>query len=218
MGLDLPPPGGDSRKDGAARAGETPGLEGACSPGIANDHSYSWRYVSPGITDLLTEDLPADEKLGFMQLAIDRALICSTLVPSVGAVIVNEGKIVGSGNREFIPRGDGTSDIFYAEEVALKDAGEEARGAVLYTTLEPRFIHGQHPHSHFSDTSIVDLILQAGISTVVVGLVDRDPRTNGASIKYLAAQGVKVERVQSPEVERALCNLVGAGKFYFLGA
>ncbi|MEX2228270.1 MAG: deaminase, partial [Dehalococcoidia bacterium] len=69
----------------------------------------------------------------FMRLAIAearRALGRSSPNPAVGAVVVREGRVVGSGHTQ--PPGDA-----HAEVMALRDAGDAARGAIVYCTLEP---------------------------------------------------------------------------------
>ena len=75
----------------------------------------------------------------------------------------------------------------HAEAVALAEAGPGARGATLYTSLEPC--------AHRSDRgpACADLILQAGIARVVAALVDPDPRTCGLGIARLRSAGLAVE-------------------------
>src|SRR6186713_2247493 len=81
--------------------------------------------------------------------------------PIVGAVVVYEGEIVGEGWHE---RGGGP----HAEVAALADAGERARGATLYVTLEPCAHHGATP-------PCVDALLDAGVAGVVTGQIDPNP-------------------------------------------
>jgi len=95
--------------------------------------------------------------------------------PVVGAVVVREGQVVGEGWHE---RKGGP----HAEVVALEAAGEAARGATLYVTLEPCDHHGTTP-------PCVDAILAAGIAKVVVGA--KDPTRDG--IRKLREAGVDVE-------------------------
>lgn len=100
--------------------------------------------------------------------------------PRVGAVVVStDGDVVGEGWHE----GPGTP---HAEVVALDLAGERARGATVYVTLEPCNHHGRTP-------PCVDALIAAGVSTVVAGMIDPDPRTNGAGVERLRAAGVQVE-------------------------
>jgi diaminohydroxyphosphoribosylaminopyrimidine deaminase/5-amino-6-(5-phosphoribosylamino)uracil reductase len=97
--------------------------------------------------------------------------------PVVGAVVARGGEIVGEGWHE---RQGGP----HAEVVALGAAGEAARGATLYVTLEPCDHHGTTP-------PCVDAILAAGIARVVVGV--KDPTRDG--IARLREAGVEVELV-----------------------
>ena len=74
----------------------------------------------------------------------------------------------------------------HAEQVALAAAGEHARGATLYTTLEPCSHHGQTP-------PCAEGIIQAGIAEVVVALADPDPKVNGQGIRQLTEAGLDVK-------------------------
>ena len=97
--------------------------------------------------------------------------------PTVGAVVVSDGEVVGEGVTEAGGR--------HGEVVALAAAGERARGATLYVTLEPCAHHGSTP-------PCVDAILAAGIERVVVGSLDPNPEAAGGAEKLRAA-GVDVE-------------------------
>jgi diaminohydroxyphosphoribosylaminopyrimidine deaminase/5-amino-6-(5-phosphoribosylamino)uracil reductase len=99
--------------------------------------------------------------------------------PLVGAVIAEDDKVLGEGwhSRAGDP---------HAEVVALDGAGDAAREAAMYVTLEPC--------NHFGRTPpCVQTILRAGISRVVVGHLDPDPRMRGQSVKLLRGAGVEVE-------------------------
>lgn len=98
--------------------------------------------------------------------------------PMVGAVVVNQGELVGEG---FHP-GVG---LPHAEVFALQQAGERARGATLYVNLEPCNHTGRTP-------PCTDAILAAGIGRVVAGMVDPDPRVSGRGIERLRQAGVEV--------------------------
>src|SRR5205807_5873226 len=88
--------------------------------------------------------------------------------PLVGAVVVARGEVVGRGWHE----GPGTP---HAEVVALREAGERARGATVYTSLEPCDHHGRTgPCTH--------AILEAGVSRVVAAIVDPNPVVNGRGV------------------------------------
>ena len=99
--------------------------------------------------------------------------------PTVGAVLVRDGEIVGEGATEASGR--------HAEVVALGAAGERARGATLYVTLEPCAHHGTTP-------PCVDAIAAAGVERVVFGARDPNPEAAGGE-ERLRAAGVDVEFV-----------------------
>ena len=98
--------------------------------------------------------------------------------PSVGAVLVKDGVIVGRG---WTARGGRP----HAETIAIAQAGEHARGATLYVTLEPC--------SHTGKTGpCTDAILAAGISRVVLACTDPNPKVAGEGIRYLKLLGLDV--------------------------
>ena len=99
--------------------------------------------------------------------------------PTVGAVVVQDGEIVGEGVTELDGR--------HAEVVALAEAGTLARGATLYVTLEPCAHHGTTP-------PCTDAIEAAGIERVVFGARDPNPEARGGEERLLSA-GVDVEFV-----------------------
>jgi diaminohydroxyphosphoribosylaminopyrimidine deaminase/5-amino-6-(5-phosphoribosylamino)uracil reductase len=99
--------------------------------------------------------------------------------PSVGAVVVKDGRIVGQGVTEIGGRP-------HAEPQALAMAGEAARGATLYVTLEPCSHHGRTP-------PCTDAIVASGIRRVVTGLEDPDPRVAGRGHALLTGAGIAVE-------------------------
>lgn len=109
--------------------------------------------------------------------------------PMVGAVIVRDGEIVGEGYH----RGAGQA---HAEVVALRAAAGAARGATLYTTLEPCAHHGRTP-------PCVDAIREARVERVVAALRDPDPRTDGKGFRALRAAGIAVTQgVLEAEAQR----------------
>jgi diaminohydroxyphosphoribosylaminopyrimidine deaminase/5-amino-6-(5-phosphoribosylamino)uracil reductase len=110
--------------------------------------------------------------------------------PWVGAVVVApEGAYEGATQP---PPGP------HAEVVALAAAGSHARGATLYSTLEPCSHHGRTP-------PCTDAIIAAGISRVVIGIEDPDPHVAGQGIARLRAAGVAVDTgVCQTEVEAQL--------------
>jgi diaminohydroxyphosphoribosylaminopyrimidine deaminase/5-amino-6-(5-phosphoribosylamino)uracil reductase len=99
--------------------------------------------------------------------------------PMVGAVVVREGEIIASGwHQEF----GGP----HAEVVALTVAGQKARGADLYVTLEPCCHHGKTP-------PCAEAVIDAGIVRVVVGCQDPNPQVAGQGIARLRDAGIVVE-------------------------
>ena len=99
--------------------------------------------------------------------------------PSVGCVIVRDGRVVGRALTA--PHGRP-----HAEPQALAMAGELARGATAYVTLEPCCFHGRTP-------PCTDALIAAGIARVVIGARDPDPRVNGAGVSRLREAGIAVE-------------------------
>jgi len=99
--------------------------------------------------------------------------------PRVGAVLARDNEIVGEGWHER----PGES---HAEPIAIRAAGEKARGATAYVTLEPCSHHGRTP-------PCVDALLAAGVSRVVYAIGDPDPRVNGRGARLLRKAGVDVE-------------------------
>jgi len=99
--------------------------------------------------------------------------------PSVGCVIVKDGRVVG---RATTAQGGRP----HAEPQALTMAGAAARGATAYVTLEPCCFHGRTP-------PCTDALIAAGVARVVVGVRDPDPRVNGAGLVRLRAAGIAVE-------------------------
>lgn len=96
--------------------------------------------------------------------------------PPVGAVLVKDGVIVGGGCTQ--PPGQS-----HAEAVALSEAGEAARGAALYTTLEPCSHHGRTP-------PCTDAIVEAGVAEVHAAMLDPNPNVRGGGMAILAEAGL----------------------------
>lgn len=101
--------------------------------------------------------------------------------PHVGCVIVKDGRVIARG---WTQRGGRP----HAEEMALNAAGEAARGATIYVTLEPC------AHESARGECCSHLLIKAGVSRVVFAVSDPDPRTNGTGADRLEAAGIKVTR------------------------
>jgi len=129
-------------------------------------------------------DTAADEQ--WMRLALAegaRGLGTTSPNPPVGAVIVRDGEVLGSGWHE-------RAGEPHAERYALGDAErrhgpESARGATLYVSLEPCSTHGRTP-------PCTEAILAAGIRRVVVSTTDPNPAHAGAGLEFLRKSGVEV--------------------------
>jgi diaminohydroxyphosphoribosylaminopyrimidine deaminase / 5-amino-6-(5-phosphoribosylamino)uracil reductase len=109
--------------------------------------------------------------------------------PIVGAVLVRDEEVVGRGWHE---RSGGP----HAEIVALEAAGDDARGATLYTTLEPCVHHGRTP-------PCVDALIAAGVARVVAAAGDPNPQTHGRGFETLRAAGIEVELAEGDAALRA---------------
>ena len=97
--------------------------------------------------------------------------------PTIGAVVVADGAVVGEGATE--------ADGRHGEVIALAAAGERARGATLYVTMEPCAHHGTTP-------PCVDAVLAAGIARIVAGSLDPNPEAGGG-LERLREQGLEAE-------------------------
>ena len=96
--------------------------------------------------------------------------------PAVGAIIVKDGIIVGRGYHK-------KAGTPHAEVNAIQDAGQLAKDATLYVTLEPCNHTGRTP-------PCTEAIIRAGITSVVIGMLDPNPRVTGGGADYLKTQGV----------------------------
>jgi diaminohydroxyphosphoribosylaminopyrimidine deaminase / 5-amino-6-(5-phosphoribosylamino)uracil reductase len=120
-------------------------------------------------------------EVGFLERAIElaeRGRGTTRPNPIVGAVIVSEGEIVGEGWHE-------RKGAPHAEVAALTDAGERARGAMVYVTLEPCVHHGATP-------PCVDALLEAGVASVIAGQIDPNP-AHGGGLELLREAGVAAQ-------------------------
>jgi diaminohydroxyphosphoribosylaminopyrimidine deaminase/5-amino-6-(5-phosphoribosylamino)uracil reductase len=110
--------------------------------------------------------------------------------PAVGCVLVKEGRVIGRGWTQ--PGGRP-----HAETEALRRAGDAARGATAYVTLEPCSHHGRTP-------PCCEALAGAGIARVVMAMRDPDPRVNGRGLAMLRGAGIAVEEGLLEAEARAL--------------
>lgn len=113
--------------------------------------------------------------------------------PRVGCVVAQGDRIVGEGWH-------GWAGGHHAEAIALAEAGDEARGATAYITLEPCCHHGQTP-------PCTDALIRAGVSRVVCTLRDPDPRVAGKGFRLLEEAGIRVERLHALAGEARALNI-----------
>lgn len=98
--------------------------------------------------------------------------------PAVGCLIVRDSKVVGRGKTQAGGRP-------HAETEALRDAGDLARGAAAYVSLEPCNHHGRTP-------PCTEALIKAGIARIFIALSDPDPRVCGTGAQHLQDAGIKV--------------------------
>jgi diaminohydroxyphosphoribosylaminopyrimidine deaminase/5-amino-6-(5-phosphoribosylamino)uracil reductase len=133
-----------------------------------------------GAANPVSHDQNEDARFMALALALGRRGLGRTWPnPAVGAVIVKQGAIVGRGWTQ-----DGGRP--HAEVEALRRAGEAARGATLYVTLEPCSHHGKSP-------PCADAVIAAGIARVVSALEDPNPEVAGQGHARLRAAGIAVD-------------------------
>ena len=125
-----------------------------------------------------TQFSPQD--VAFMQLALDLAKqgeFTTTPNPSVGCVLVKDGEVVGKGFHA-------KAGEPHAEVMALREAGEKARGATAYVTLEPC--------SHFGRTPpCAKGLVEAGVSKVIAAMCDPNPQVAGKGLQILSDAGIE---------------------------
>lgn len=117
----------------------------------------------------------------FMELALSLAKAArgqTSPNPAVGAVVVKDGELAGVGSHL-------KAGTPHAEVHAIRSAGDRARGAVLYVTLEPCSHHGKTP-------PCADLIVESGIKKVFVASLDPNPLVSGKGIERLKQAGIDV--------------------------
>lgn len=118
----------------------------------------------------------------FMARALELARRGAGLVspnPAVGAVVVRDGRVVGEGFFLY-------EHLKHAEVYAIEAAGELARGATLYCSLEPCCFQGRTP-------PCTDALIEAGIARAVIAVADPHPRVRGRGLEQLRNAGITVE-------------------------
>ncbi|MEO2166845.1 MAG: bifunctional diaminohydroxyphosphoribosylaminopyrimidine deaminase/5-amino-6-(5-phosphoribosylamino)uracil reductase RibD [bacterium] len=134
-----------------------------------------------------------ERDLRFLRHALElarRGLGRTSPNPPVGAVVVRGGRVVGEGYHRRAGEG-------HAEVLALEQAGDKARGATLYCTLEPCTTKGRTP-------ACAPRVRKSGIARVVIGSVDPNPVVRGRGLRLLRRAGIEVvvgvEQAQSDEM------------------
>jgi diaminohydroxyphosphoribosylaminopyrimidine deaminase/5-amino-6-(5-phosphoribosylamino)uracil reductase len=107
-----------------------------------------------------------------------RGLYTTTPNPRVGCVIAKESEVLGEGWHQ-------AAGLAHAEVIALRAAGERARGATLYATLEPCSHHGRTP-------PCTDALIAAGITRVVAAMQDPNPQVAGSGFARLGEAGIEL--------------------------
>ncbi|MBO8168359.1 MAG: bifunctional diaminohydroxyphosphoribosylaminopyrimidine deaminase/5-amino-6-(5-phosphoribosylamino)uracil reductase RibD [Thermoanaerobacteraceae bacterium] len=134
-----------------------------------------------------------DRDIKYMQRALELAKEAEGWTspnPLVGAVIVQDGKIVGEGYHQ-------RAGTPHAEVHALRQAGEKARGATVYVTLEPCSHYGRTP-------PCAKALVEAGVRRVVVAMEDPNPLVAGRGIELLREAGIEVTVGLMEEEAKAL--------------
>jgi diaminohydroxyphosphoribosylaminopyrimidine deaminase / 5-amino-6-(5-phosphoribosylamino)uracil reductase len=122
----------------------------------------------------------ADRRFMKKALALaEKGLGLASPNPSVGCLIVQDGRIVGRGWHEY-------SRMDHAEVTALKNAAEHSKNATVYVTLEPCCHQGRTP-------PCADRLIQAGVRRVVVARIDPNPQVSGRGLERLTSSGIRVD-------------------------
>ncbi len=138
-----------------------------------------------------------EQALSLAKLALGQA----SPNPAVGAVVVKEGVIIGQGYTQ--PPGSS-----HAEVIALKQAGKEAEGGVMYVTLEPCCHHGRTP-------PCTRTIISAGIREVHMAMLDPNPVVSGRGKDELQKAGIKTylgeREEEAKEINEAYTKFITTG-------
>jgi len=141
----------------------------------------------------------------FMALALqlaERGITTTQPNPRVGCVIVKQGQVIAQGWHE-------KAGLAHAEIIALQQAGDEARSATVYVTLEPC--------SHFGRTPpCADALIASGVSEVIIAMQDPNPLVAGEGMKKLIASGIAVRsgllQQQAVELNRGFVSRMQRGR------
>ena len=140
--------------------------------------------------------MPSDSDsrwLGAAARLATRGIPLSSPNPSVGAILVRQDKVIARGWTQHGGRP-------HAEAVALATAGDQARGATLYVTLEPC------AHASTRGPDCAGLVATSGVTRVVIGCHDPDPRTAGAGAAKLRAAGIEVSEADNADCAQSLAG------------
>lgn len=133
------------------------------------------------VSQTVTDNFSADD-IQYMRLALREARKGTGRTspnPCVGAVIVRDDEIIARGYHK---KAGGP----HAEIEALRKAGEEARGATMYVTLEPCSHQGKTP-------PCCRAVAASGIKSVYIGMLDPNPLVNGRGVGFLRGEGIEVK-------------------------
>jgi diaminohydroxyphosphoribosylaminopyrimidine deaminase/5-amino-6-(5-phosphoribosylamino)uracil reductase len=135
--------------------------------------------------------IPSEYMLEALALA-RKGIALATPNPMVGAVIVQNGNVVGRGFHTW-------EGVKHAETLALAEAGDAARGATVYVTLEPC--------SHEGRTGpCADALIAAEVAKVVIAAGDPNPLVSGEGVRRLRAAGIQVELAKEFQAEAEKLN------------
>lgn len=118
--------------------------------------------------------------------------------PMVGAVIVKDGRVIGSGWHEIY-------GSLHAERNALRSCTESPEGASIYVSLEPCCHHGKQP-------PCTEAIIESGIARVIIGSADPNPQVSGRGVALLRERGIEVVE----GVLRAECDELNEVFFHYI--